>query len=436
MPRRPSKIAMSSSLQAPAELSTEVKKPAGAGVPVEIGLLTGGGDRHYAYGLATGLASAGATVDFVGGDEVDSPEMHNTQGLNFLNLRRSGPIGSASYLKLTRILAYYLRLFRYAFTARPRMFHILWNNKFEWFDRTVVMLFYRALGKKVVMTAHNVNAGVRDLDDGGWNRFTLKVQYRLCDRIFVHTEKMRAELVKDFGVEQAAVVIIPYGINNAVPDTGLSPEEARAALSIRSSEKVVLFFGNIAPYKGVEFLVAAFERLVREDPNYRLVIAGRTKKGCDEYSDAIRHRLSASEIMPRTIQKFELIPDEDLEIYFKAADVSVLPYTQIFQSGVLFLSYSFGLPVIVADVGCLREDVIEGRSGYVVPPKDEDSLVDAIRRYFASDLYAQLPRRRGEIKEVMESRHSWDTVAGITLQTYDDVLNPVLPAPKTTLKPR
>ena len=100
--------------------------------------------------------------------------------------------------KMRRVLRYYLRLIRYAATAKPKLFHILWNNKFQFFDRTLLMLYYKLLGKKIVFTAHNVNAGKRDSNDSWLNRLSLKVQYNLSDHIFVHTNGMKNELVSGF----------------------------------------------------------------------------------------------------------------------------------------------------------------------------------------------------------------------------------------------
>ena len=76
--------------------------------------------------------------------------------------------------------------------------------------------------------------------------------------------------------------------------------------------------------------------------------------------------------------------DADTEIYFKAADVVVLPYTHIFQSGVLFLGYNFGLPAIATDIGSLRDDVIEGETGFICKPCDAIDLANCIRKYFSS----------------------------------------------------
>src|SRR5689334_11516376 len=78
---------------------------------------------------------------------------------------------------MVRILSYYFKLLRYAATAKPRTFHILWNNKVLHFDRTLLMFYYRLLGKRLVLTVHNVNAAKRDNRDSAFNRFTLRIQY-------------------------------------------------------------------------------------------------------------------------------------------------------------------------------------------------------------------------------------------------------------------
>jgi glycosyltransferase involved in cell wall biosynthesis len=387
-------------------------------VAIEVGLLTGGGDRHYAFGLAMALVSKGVCVDFIGGDEVDSPEMHCTPRLNFLSLRRNGRRDAGLVGKISRILLYYVHLIRYAAGARPRVLHILWNNKFEFFDRTLLMLYYKLLGKKIALTAHNVNPGARSPNDNRLQRFSLGIQYRLAHHIFVHTDKMKRELVEEFGVGQTAVSVIPYGINNAVPNTELTPDDAKRRLGIRLGEKTILFFGNIAPYKGLEYLVSAFEQIVAQGGEYRLIVAGRAKKGCEKYVAGIRQSLNHGGNRERAIVKIDFIPDDQTELYFKAADVCVLPYTHIFQSGVLFLGYSFGLPVIAADVGSLREDIIEGETGFLFRPADPDDLARTIKKYFASDLYRGLARRRQEIRDYANELHSWDGIGEMTRNVY------------------
>lgn len=387
-----------------------------------VALLTGGFDQSYAFGLSMALASRDVCLDVIGSDDVDSPEMHATPGVNFLNLWGSKPearFGS----KARRALAYYAQLLRYAAVAEPEIFHILWNNKFEIFDRTVLMLYYKMLGKKIVFTAHNVNAGQRDSNDSLLNRLTLRAQYLLADHIFVHTDRMKHELQRDFGVPGDAITVIPFGINIAVPHTDLSPGEAKKRLGLTLGEKTILFFGAIRPYKGLEYLVDAFLRLAVTHPEYRLIIAGDSRKEAEKYLTEIQDRISAHARRNTIIMQIRYIADAETELYFKAADVLALPYAKVFQSGVLFLAHSFGLPVIAADVGSLRDDIIEGQTGYVCQPCDPIDIAGTIESYFASDLYRALDERRSEIKSYALARHSWDIVGESTCRVYRELLS-------------
>ncbi len=319
---------------------------------------------------------------------------------------------------MLRLLTYYLRLVKYAVVAEPRIFHILWNNKFEFFDRTVLMLYYRMLGRRVVLTAHNVNAARRDGRDSALNRLTLRIQYRLANHIFVHTQKMKEELQAQFGVPERNVSVIPFGINNTVPTTALTREEAKQRLGLRDSEVAALFFGQIAPYKGLEYLVSALPEIARHDARFRLIIAGKVKKGCEQYWERIRRALAAEGAGERTIMRIEHIPDEDVEVYFKAADVLVIPYTQIFQSGVPFLAYSFGVPVIATDVGSLREDIAEGKTGFICRPRDPSDIARAVRVYRSSEMCRNPETARAKIREFANDRYSWTRVATITKAVY------------------
>ena len=397
------------------------------GTEIKVGLLTGCRDGQYAFGLVGAMISKGLRLDIIGSDEIDSPDLHANPQLNFLNFGGSQKQNAGLARKALRILKYYARLIPYAAAAEPRIFHILWNYKLEYFDRTLLMLYYKLCGKKIVLTLHNVNAGKRDSNDSLLNRLTLSFQYRLADHFFVHTNKMKRELVEDFRVPERAVAVIPYGINNAVPNTELTNVEARQRLGIPNGQNAILFFGNLGPYKGVEFLVAAFQRILTRNANCLLIIAGKPRGGCEKYIAEIQEAINSFGIQEQVRLRIEYIPDEEVEMYFKAADVLVLPYKHIFQSGILFLAYSFGLPVIATDVGSFREDIIEGKTGFLCRPADPVDLAEAIEAYFASDLHKGLDNRRQEIQDYANARHSWDKVSDLTLSAYADLLKGAQP---------
>ncbi len=234
---------------------------------------------------------------------------------------------------------------------------------------------------------------------------------------------MKGELATGFGIPAEAITVIPFGINNSVPQSTLTPAEARLRLGLRSDERVLLFFGNIAPYKGLDYLVAAFRQIAGLHGNYRLIVAGRPKKGAEAYWDTVSATLSEVPI-EGLLLRIEFIPDEETEVYFKAADVLVLPYTSIFQSGVLFLGYSFGLPVLAADVGSLREDIVERHTGFVFASQDSAALVNAIETYFESELFRGLSERRRDIQQYANGKHSWDLIARTTRDVYAGLQGP------------
>jgi D-inositol-3-phosphate glycosyltransferase len=386
-----------------------------------IALLTGGGDKPYALGMAAALTSAGIHVDFIGSDDLKVPELLSNSRIHFRNLRGEQRPDASPIAKVLRVLTYYTRLIGYTAKARPKLFHILWNNKFQLFDCTVLMLYYKLLGKRVVFTAHNVNAGKRDSNDTWLNRALLKIQYSLCDHIFVHTTGMKNEIVAEFQISEDKVSVIPFGINNMVPNTSLSSAQAKRQLGISKDDKVLLFFGNIAPYKGLEYLVAAFHELIRRDRGYRLLIVGKPK-GPKNYWNRIQDTISRSRIGDRIVAVIEYVPDDETELYFKAADILILPYRHVFQSGVLFLGYGFGLPSIAADVGSLKEEIAENETGFVFKPQDSSDLARKIDEYFKSELFRNLESRRAQIKEYATERYSWSKVANITTAIYADLL--------------
>jgi D-inositol-3-phosphate glycosyltransferase len=401
-------------------------KPASVRGKIAVTLLTGGIDRPYTFGLVMELISKGAVLDVIGSEGVDFPQFHGTSGISFLNLQGSQRADVSLAKKVFRLAAYYAKVMHYAATAKPKIFHILWNNKFQLFDRTLLTFFYRLLGKKIVLTVHNVNAAKRDSKDTPLNRLTLRTQYRLADHIFVHTQSMKCDLLEEFGVPQARVTVIPFGINNAVPNTSLSRSEARQGLGIPADKKTILFFGRITPYKGLEYLIDAFQRIIHRD-EFRLIVVGRPENDCQSYWSAIEDRTLEDVRLGRILLKAEHIPDDETEIYFKAADVLVLPYRRIYQSGVLFLGYSFGLPILAADVGDLKDEVVEGETGFVFKPEDPVALAKTIERYFSSDLFLDLNNRRQKISDYAKERHSWSVVGQMTMTLYASLLRSPFP---------
>lgn len=382
-----------------------------------VALFTGGIDLHYAAGFSRALASSGMNLDVICNSDLDTPEIQGCPNLRLVTLYRL-PRRRNIAQRLIACILVYARLLRYAATSSSQIFHILWNYKFPLFDRTLLLVCYKLLGKRLVFTAHNVNASARDGDDSFWNRVSLRIQYHLVDHIFVHTQQMKQQLMKSFGVSDGKVSIIPFGVNDMVPHTSLSSAEARQRLGLRATDLTILFFGRIVAYKGVDLLVDAFGRLAPRNAHYRLVIAGEPMKESEQHWNQVRSTIEKNPMREQVLQEIRHIADSEIEVYFKAADVLALPYTQIFQSGVLFMSYSFGLPVIATNVGSFEKDIIPGKTGFVCRPRDPSDLARVIEMYFDSDLFKTLGERRADIQSLTAATHSWEIVADRTANVY------------------
>jgi D-inositol-3-phosphate glycosyltransferase len=386
-----------------------------------ITLITGGAP-HYEAGLISGLIGQDVEVEVIGGDDLASFPQLRHPFVRFTNIYGSSPRGSV-WRRIKHVGGVYLSLVFHAFKTESRLFHIQWNYKLPLLDRTLLNLFYKLCKKKIVFTAHNIDAAARDGKQSLANRLSLRFQYYVVDHIVVHTERMKSELIAEYDVKESKISVIPHGIMSVVPNTDLDRVRARERLNLGVSIKVILFFGLITPYKGLEYLISALAKLCQMDKNFILVIAGRVKE-CQEYWNEICLSIERLNLKKNVVIHLGHVPDASVETFFKSADVLVMPYRSIFQSGVLFLGYHFGLPTIATDVGSLREELIPGKTGTVCKVDDPEDMARAIRNYFQSDLYRNLETNgRDQIREYAACRYSWSGIAASTAALYARLLS-------------
>ncbi|HEV2998265.1 MAG TPA: glycosyltransferase family 4 protein [Solirubrobacteraceae bacterium] len=255
-------------------------------------------------------------------------------------------------------------------------------------------------GPALVLTAHDILP--REPRPG-----QLAAQRRLYghfDAIVVHSERGRGRLLEELGVDPTKVHSIPHGALTHLAElpVGPPPHEAPGL--------VVLCFGLMRPYKGIDVLLEAWRGLGGAAPGPELWIAGMPRMDIS----ALR---AAAPANVRFDARF--IPDAELPAYFARADLLVLPYLQADQSGVLFTALAFGKPLLLSDVGGFPEIARTG-AARAVPAGDSEALAEALRELLAD------PTARAEMaaraRAAAAGPYSWQQVARAHLRLYEGLL--------------
>ncbi len=299
--------------------------------------------------------------------------------------------------------------------GRPAVLHLHWAHRYLLpvlgrrgiaSRRTIGELrLLRRLGVRIVWTIHNVSS--HEAASVPTEQATHRAIVDLSHAVICHCEAARRMAIEAYALPARLhdrLRVIPHGDYAGVyPDT-IAREAARAALGAAPDERVMLFLGQIRPYKGVEDLIDAFRTLDR--PAIRLVIAGRTP------GVTMNRRLSERADGDARITFVPgAVPDELMQVYLRGADVAVLPYRDVLTSGSAILAMTFGLPVVAPAIGCLPE-TLEGCS-VLYDPDAPDALRRALEQALASDL-----RSLGEHAVAASRQLDWRDIAHRTATLY------------------
>lgn len=281
------------------------------------------------------------------------------------------------------------------------------------FTLFVFSLWHRSRGGKVVWTVHNLSP--HEDRYPFLERQFYRALAHVVDGLIFLTETSRSLFQRDekmrFFKHQPAT-IIPHGHYLPVYPDRLSKGEARKLLNLPPDSKVILFFGALRPYKGVEELLVAAKDFSSED--FLFLIAGRPLSE-DYKKQLMRITGGCSHIQFHPWH----IPDEKVPLYYSAADLMVLPYKEILNSGTVFLALTFGVPVVVPRLGSLKElSQRYPRLVYVYdPPLTKEKVMQAIENIRLSDF-----EREQEWANYLKD-NDWNKVAKQTLEFYQTVIN-------------
>lgn len=225
-----------------------------------------------------------------------------------------------------------------------------------WFNLALPLLRRYPL----VVTVHDPQPHAGDRESRVTPAWLMRFGYAQADQLIVH-----ARTVKEIVCNQ---LHFPESIVHIVPHVALG--DAQANLATQEIPNSLLFFGRIWEYKGLEYLIRAEPLISAQIPDLKIVIAG-TGEDIDRYCKMMVHP-----------EKFELhneyIPEAQIAQFFRQSSIVVLPYIEATQSGVIPYAYTYCRPVIATTVGGLPDLVDDGRTGLLVPPRDEKALAEAI----------------------------------------------------------
>lgn len=395
-------------------------------------MANGGGLIHFDYQLCTALAEAGADVSLVTGTEYELASLsHNFKVDNILKLWKGfdpHPLNDLPFPKriLERafrsmrrimrgilVLWAWIRLIFYLHGTRPDVvqfsrlgydfdFFFIWLLRRNGFTLTQICHEFEEREKGVMFS--NI---LHKLDLLAYNSFS---------KIFFLAENSRKSFLEIYSsIESKYTDVIPHGNSEWLLGFQSSSRDVklRERYGILEKESVILFFGLLAPSKGVEDLIRAFALVVKKS-DAKLVIAGYPTKFIDAAS--LRSLVDELGVSNKVVLDLRYLPLEEIGVLMELATVVVYPYHSSTQSGSLQTAYTFGKPVIATMVGGLPEVVEDGKSGFLVPSHSPSDLAEKIL-VFVND--RALAEEMGKYaRRLSTTRFNWNAIAQEVLAVY------------------
>ena len=223
-------------------------------------------------------------------------------------------------------------------------------------------------------------------------------------------------------LNEEKIKVMPHGdFDNYIPDRIISKSEARKIFDLSRELNVILFFGAIKEYKGLDILVSSLPLACMKINNLALIIAG-------EAGDAETKKivLKCKEIiskLPKEVKVVfhdEFIPVTEVAKYFIASDVVVLPYRRVTHSGIPHLAYAFGRPIIATNVGDFEEIIEEGKSGFVLSSNTHENLSEKIIQAFSDK--PKLEEMGKYVRNFHATKYTWKNSAESLIPVYKEMI--------------
>lgn len=294
--------------------------------------------------------------------------------------------------------------------ARIAHFHFFHVGLLQYLGIVVAHL----LGLKVIVSAHDVGSFRPGESSGLLHRI-----YRKSDALIVYSKEAQRKLLEVFAVSAEKTFLAPHGNYDGFFPAIPPADDAKTSFGYDGSHFVILFFGQLKKVKRLDLLLMATAvARARGTGRLRLLVAGSP---ADSNIAELEYFIETEGLQDVVQIHARYIENSEIPLYLSAADLMVLPYDNIYQSGVVLLAMSYGVPVLTSDIPGMLEVLDNGRTGLTFRAGDKDDLADKL---IALECGAQDTSELARAaREVALTRHSWSNCAQATIAAYRAVLD-------------
>ena len=375
---------------------------------------------NYNYCLLDALAKNGeriiyATTEFAHGHIPDPPDVTVLRCFFFLARLAGRVTSSGPVRRFLRAIEYPLNLFillTYVLIKRIKVIHFIWVVS-PCLDYWLIRLL-QLTGRLVIYTAHNPFPHEPKAGD---IRKYCRI-YQKVDHVIALTHYTRNEIIAHCGMSAENISVLPHGdYESLFSRYGCNENLAEKVRQKAGTRKIIAFLGHIRPYKGLEIFADAFGLIKQRLPDSFFLVAGSVlvgdKKDWEE-------KLAVSCKPDNLWADLRFVPVEDVKAYLSVIDVLVQPYISASQSGNTVMAYAAGMPVISTNVGGLTEMTEDGKTGYVIVPRDPKAIADAVSKCFEGDNYEKMSQNA---RRAATEQFNWEKIAEQTAAVYKQVIS-------------
>ena len=364
----------------------------------------GSSHHFYLFGQAKGLSKSGVNVSIYTNNVTKDP---NYEGVKFYQFYKDIFGGKSKFFSGIR----------YVFGSISSLFHARFNSvkicHYHLFHVNILVFFdfilSKILGMKVVYTIHDVVSFENARSSDRLSNWI----YKRANKIITHNKFSKEIFRGHYKNINTEIDIIPHG--NYVPFLKIKNDKilSRNYLRIPQEKKVLLFFGMIKKVKGLDVLLQSFSKVIDVNSDIILLIAGKPWQHDFSYYQQI---IDKNNLTEHIILHPKFIPHDDVEHYYSASDLVVLPYTKIYQSGVLMMALSYGSPALVSDLPPIKEIISDNVNGFLFKSADVNDLAEKLIIILSDKQNLERVRENG--KTLINTKFSWDMIGSLTKKAY------------------